>query len=305
MCGIAGLMTKGSGCPVAPTLASMLQALGRRGPDSTGVSLYGAPFEGDLLLSVWAGEAGGESARAAVLGAVEGFATVKSEAYQEGYFRVGIVAEDATPDTLGKLTYAIGDSSPGVLVFSIGRSLALTKQTCDARTLFERYGLGAHDYTHGVGHTRMATESRVDVAHAHPFWARPFPDITVVHNGHLTNYYKHRRIFEMRGYRFETDNDTEFLAIYLAEKLAGGASLDEAVRSSIDDLDGSFSYLVSTHEGFGVARDRFGTKPCVIAETDGWVAAASEELALYEAFGDESRIHAVELPAGHTRAWTK
>src|ERR671922_293303 len=127
MCGIAGLMAKGPGCPVAPTLASMLQALRRRGPDSTGVSLYGAPFEGDLLLSVWAGEGGGESARAAVLGAVEGFATVKSEAYEEGYFRVGIVAEDATPDTLGKLTYAIGESSPGVLVFSIGRSLALTK----------------------------------------------------------------------------------------------------------------------------------------------------------------------------------
>jgi glutamate synthase domain-containing protein 1 len=303
MCGIAGLLSTDMARPVAPELAAMLQALGRRGPDSTGVSLYGAPFEGDLLVSVWAGAAGG-SARDRIVAEIERHATVKSEDYREGYFRIGIVGNDLSTEIVRKLTDAVDGCIPGVLVFSIGRRLELIKQIYDARSLFERFGLTQTPLTHAIGHTRMATESRVDVAHAHPFWARPFPDVTVVHNGHITNYHKYRRLYEMRGYRFETDNDTEFLAVYLAERLAQGASLNEAVRSSIDDLDGSFTYLVSTENGFGVARDRFGTKPCVIAEGGGWIAVASEEVALYEAFGDRSRIHAYELPAGQSRAWT-
>jgi glutamate synthase domain-containing protein 1 len=305
MCGITGLLARSADGAVVPTLVAMLQALGRRGPDSTGMSLYGPPLDGDLRVTVWAGDAGGESCRAAVLEAVERFATLRSEHYCDGYFRIGAVAEEDSTDAVAKLTDAIDNCVPGVLVFSVGRSLELLKHTHGARSLYERFELAGATYTHAIGHTRMATESRVDVAHAHPFWARPFPDVTVVHNGHLTNYHKSRRIFEMRGYRFETDNDTEFLAIYLAEKLSRGATLEEAVHSSIDDLDGSFSYLVSTRDGFGVARDRFGTKPCVIAETDEWVAVASEELALYEAFGDTSSIAATELPAGHARAWTR
>ena len=151
----------------------------------------------------------------------------------------------------------------------------------------------------------MATESRVDVNHSHPFWARPFPDVTVVHNGHVTNYYKNRRIYEMRGYTFQTENDTEFVAVYLAEQMAQGKTLDEAVRASIDDLDGSFTYLVSTADGFGVARDRFSTKPCLVAETDDWVAVVSEGIALAGAFGDEAEIHTYELQGGEARAWTR
>jgi glutamate synthase domain-containing protein 1 len=150
----------------------------------------------------------------------------------------------------------------------------------------------------------MATESRVDVNHSHPFWARPFPDVTVVHNGHVTNYYKNRRIYEMRGYTFQTENDTEFVAVYLAEQLSQGLTLDEAVRRSIDDLDGSFTYLVSTADGFGVARDRFSTKPCLVAETDDWVAVVSEGIALAGAFGDEFEIHTYELAGGESRAWS-
>ena len=104
----------------------------------------------------------------------------------------------------------------------------------------------------------MATESRVDVAHAHPFWARPFPDIAVVHNGHITNYYKLRRACEMRGHRFQTENDSEMIAVYIADKLAAGDTLDTALRASIDDLDGTFAYLISTVEGFGLARTSSG-----------------------------------------------
>jgi hypothetical protein len=171
--------------------------------------------------------------------------------------------------------------------------------------IYDRYRLAGKPFTHAVGHVRMATESRVDVAHSHPFWARPFPDVTVVHNGHLTNAHKAKRMYEMRGYRFQTENDTEFLAVFLADRMSQGLALDEAVAASIDDLDGSFTYLVSTKDGFGVARDRFSTKPCLVAETDDWVAVVSEGIALAGAFGDEAEIHTYELPGGQARAWMR
>ena len=190
-------------------------------------------------------------------------------------------------------------------VFSLGHRLEILKHTSDARTMYDTWSLGGIPFTHAIGHVRMATESRVDVNHSHPFWARPFADVTVVHNGHVTNYYKNRRLYEMRGYSFQTENDTEFVAVYLAEQMAHGLTLEEAVEKSIDDLDGSFTYLVSTADGFGVARDRFSTKPCLVAETDDWVAVVSEGIALAGAFGDETEIHTYELAGGEARAWTR
>lgn len=304
MCGIAGFLAKREGVSVAESLVGMLQALRSRGPDSTGLSLYGAPYEGELLASIWAGDDGGFGARDRVLEAVDRHGRVVSDAFTEGYFRVGLVPEDGSPSGLRALAEEVERSAPGVRVFSLGEKLELIKYTADARTMLERWQLGGTPLTHGIGHVRMATESRVDVNHSHPFWARPFPDVTVVHNGHVTNYYKNRRIYEMRGYAFQTENDTEFVAVYLAEQMVRGLSLDEAVRRSIDDLDGSFTYLVSTADGFGVARDRFSTKPCLVAETDDWVAVVSEGIALAGAFGDEVEIHTYELAGGEALAWS-
>jgi glutamate synthase domain-containing protein 1 len=304
MCGIAGFLAKKEGVPVAESLVGMLQALRGRGPDSTGLSLYGAPHEGELVAEIWADDDGGASARQAILEAIDRHGRVESVDFHEGYFRLGFTPEDASPSGLRALAGEVERTSPGVRVFSIGRKLEILKYTADARTMYERWRLGGIPFTHGIGHARMATESRVDVNHSHPFWARPFPDVTVVHNGHVTNYHKNRRIYEMRGYTFQTENDTEFVAVYLAEQLARGLTLDEAVRQSIDDLDGSFTYLVSTADGFGVARDRFSTKPCLVAETDDWVAVVSEGIALAGAFGDDVEIHAHELPGGEARAWT-
>jgi glutamate synthase domain-containing protein 1 len=305
MCGIAGFLAKRDGVDVAATLTAMLAALRGRGPDSTGMSLYGAPFQGDLVASAWAGEAGGESTRAAVSGGVSeaGF-ELADQRYRDGYWRLGLARNGGDGD-IGALADAIERSAPGVRVFSVGTSLELLKHTSDARELAERFGVLGSTYSHAIGHARMATESRVDVNHSHPFWARPFPDVTVVHNGHVTNYYKNRRLFEMRGHRFQTGNDTEFVAVYLADRMAAGVPLDEAVRDSIDDLDGSFTYLVSTAEGFGVARDRFSTKPCLVAETDDWVAVVSEGIALAEAFGDGADFDTYELAGGEARAWTR
>ena len=305
MCGIAGFLAKRDGVPVAESLVGMLQALHGRGPDSTGLSLYGAPHEGELVAEIWAGDDGGASARQAILEAIDRHGTVESVDYHEGYFRIGLTPEDAEPQGLRALAEDVERSSPGVRVFSLGRSLEILKYTSDARTMYEQFRLGGIPFTHGIGHARMATESRVDVNHSHPFWARPFADVTVVHNGHVTNYYKNRRIYEMRGYTFQTENDTEFVAVYLAEQLSKGLTLDEAVERSIDELDGSFTYLVSTADGFGVARDRFSTKPCLVAETDDWVAVVSEGIALAGAFGDETEIRTYELAGGESRAWTR
>lgn len=305
MCGIAGFLAKREGVPVAESLTGMLQALYGRGPDSTGLSLYGAPHDGTHVASIWAGDNGGVAARDRVLDAIDRHARVDADSYHEGYFRIGFTPEDPTTAGLRAIAEAVERESPGVRVFSLGETLEVIKYTADARTLYERWSLGDIPFTHAIGHVRMATESRVDVNHSHPFWARPFPDVTVVHNGHVTNYHKNRRIYEMRGYTFQTENDTEFVAVYLAEQLANGLPLDEAVRRSIDDLDGSFTYLVSTSEGFGVARDRFSTKPCLVAETEDWVAVVSEGIALAGAFGDEREIHTYELRGGEARAWTR
>ncbi len=305
MCGIAGFLAKREGVPVAETLTGMLQALYGRGPDSTGLSLYGSPHAGTHVASIWAGDDGGIASRDAVLGALDRHGRVEADHYHEGYFRIGFTPEDESPAGLRALADEVERAAPGVRVFSLGRSLEVIKYTADARTLHDRWSLGTPPFTHGIGHVRMATESRVDVNHSHPFWARPFPDVTVVHNGHVTNYHKNRRIYEQRGYTFQTENDTEFVAIYLAEQMAHGLTLDEAVRKSIDDLDGSFTYLVSTKEGFGVARDRFSTKPCLVAETDDWVAVVSEGIAFTGAFGDEFEVHTHELRGGEARAWTR
>ncbi len=304
MCGIAGFMAKRESVDVAASLTAMLQALRGRGPDSTGVSLYGAPYEGNVLASVWAGEAGGESCRDAVLAAAAAVADVHGCEYRAGYLRLGLGMADRSPASLGRAADAIEAAAPGVRVFSMGESLELIKHTSPALELAHAFGLLGTPATHAIGHVRMATESRVDVNHSHPFWARPHPDVTVAHNGHVTNYHKNRRLYEMRGHVFQTGNDTEFVAVYLADKLAAGVSLDDAVRASIDELDGSFTYLVSTADGFGVARDRFATKPCLIAETDDWVAVVSEGIALAGAFGDDVDFAVTELPGGEARAWT-
>src|SRR5260370_1191370 len=128
---------------------------------------------------------------------------------------------------------------------------------------------------HGISHTRLAPESRVDISHSHPFWARPFPDIAVVHNGHITNYHKLRRHFEMKGHRFNTENDSEVIAIYIADIMEQGGTLQYAVRSTITALDGTFTYLVATADSIGYARDKFGTKPLVVTATGEFGAVAS------------------------------
>ena len=177
--------------------------------------------------------------------------------------------------------------TPGVVLHSVGESSEVIKDVGTPVVMDERHQISNLMGTHGVGHVRMATESIVDISHAHPFWAYPFTDITVVHNGQLTNYHGMKREYESRGHHFQTHNDSELIAVYLADKLAEGVELHDALLESLDDLDGTFTYLVSTKDGMGYAKDRWAAKPLVLMETDSVVALASEEVALRSVFTEE------------------
>jgi glutamine phosphoribosylpyrophosphate amidotransferase len=144
----------------------------------------------------------------------------------------------------------------------------------------EQYGLGGFRGTHGIGHTRMATESDVDIRSAHPYWAYPYNDIAVVHNGQITNYWIMRREMERLGHRFMSNCDSELLAVYTANNLEKGATLEDSLKASIKDIDGVFTYVVATENELGMAKDTMAAKPMVLYESDNLVALASEEVAI-------------------------
>ena len=146
----------------------------------------------------------------------------------------------------------------GAEVLSLGHSLEIVKDLGDAETVAADYGLDDFVGTHAIGHARMATESDVDIANAHPYWAYPFPDVAVVHNGQLTNYHQWRRRLERAGHRFQSECDSEIIAVYLAERMAQGDSLEDSMRRSLDELDGVFTYICVTEDALGMAKDELG-----------------------------------------------
>jgi methylamine---glutamate N-methyltransferase subunit A len=300
MCGIVGVFYKGdTPGPVGQVLTEMCDQLFRRGPDSAGVALYGSPVGRGLVVRVDLERADVDSAAREVSEAASTVTSVLGSSTAARSLRL-LVTDDAD----GKLADVIEEWVRGARVFSIGRSMEIVKDLGIAGEISERFGLGAFRGTHGIGHTRMATESRVDIAHSHPFWARPFPDISVVHNGQITNYHKLRRRLEQKGHRFATENDSEVIAVYIADRLEGGDSLDGALRGTIDDLDGTFAYLISTADGIGLARDRFATKPLLYAEDDQKVVLASEEISIRAVFPDPELVPR-ELQAKEVRWWLR
>src|ERR687887_180867 len=163
---------------------------------------------------------------------------------------------------------------------STGHALEIVKDLGDAETVAKQYHLEKIRGTHAIGHVRMATESDVDISGAHPYWAYPFSDVAVVHNGQLTNYHYWRRRLERSGHRFQSERDSEIIAVYLGQRMSEGASLADAMQQSLDDLDGVFTYICVTEDALGVAKDEMAAKPLVLYESDGLVALASEEIAI-------------------------
>jgi glutamate synthase domain-containing protein 1 len=299
MCGIVGFLDKREQeRPVGRVLLDMLQALSCRGPDSAGVALFGPPRPG-WVLRVKLPERGDPGAAAeATLEALRPHAAGLLHQRVGAYLRLE-VGSTADPVELEGLLLA---RLPGAEVVSLGHRLEIIKQVGSPAQLEQTYRVSGLGGSHGIGHTRLSTESRVDLSHSQPFWAHGVPDLATVHNGHITNYHKLRRRYEQRGYRFGTENDSEVIGVYLRDRLAAGLSLEDALRSSLDDFDGSFSYLAAWGDGLAYVKDRYGFKPLVVAETDDFVAIATEEVALRQALGRD--FVAREPPPGTMTVWS-
>jgi glutamate synthase domain-containing protein 1 len=283
MCGIIGFLDKRGGYdrPVGHTLLTMLQALSCRGPDSAGVALLGPPQPYWVLQLKLPEQGEPAGVSNLILEVVTEIAPVIRHERVGAYLRLE-VERTAEPAALEDRLVA---GVPGTEVVSLGHRLEIVKQVGSPTQLEQTYGIARRLGSHGLGHTRLSTESRVDLSHSQPFWAHGVPDLATVHNGHITNYHKLRRRYEQRGYRFDTDNDSEVIGVYLRDRLAAGLSLTDALRSSLDDFDGSFSYLAAGGDCLAYVKDRYGFKPLMVAETDDFVALATEEIALRQALG--------------------
>ena len=302
MCGVSGILYKkatNSGfAPVGEDLVKMLESMTHRGKDSSGIAVVGEDLAGDLVIRIWTDDAGQASdvlsrAEDAV---VRSGGVVGSKQSSGQFFRLVVNYEGEVADLAQALL-----NTPGVALHSIGETSEVVKDVGTPAVMNNKHLLSRLTGTHGIGHVRMATESRVDVNHAHPFWAYPFPDVTVVHNGQLTNYHKLKRMYEDQGHHFQTGNDSELIAVYLADKLAQGEPLNLALQDSLDDLDGTFTYLVSTRNGLGYAKDQWSAKPLVTMETDDIIAIASEEVALRSVFSQE--IDRLEPQKSEVMTW--
>jgi glutamate synthase domain-containing protein 1 len=284
MCAIAGILIKNGkrGIPNMTTgqaLTAMLDATLHRGPDSTGWALYHEPQDGRLRMRF--------------------FLTGKrSLEAQTAHIRRQLAAQQVevlTAKTIG-CTYAVTVAFRGdiptltraleasVQLASIGSSLDIIKDVGQPVDLAAKYGIAGFDGRHGIAHIRLATESGVHPHTAHPFWACGFSDVATVHNGQITNYWIMRRRLERKGMRFQTENDTELIAVYLAYQMSCGISLETALNSSLEDLDGTFSYLVATKDAIGYAKDKLAAKPMVKYENDDLIAISSEEVGLNRLF---------------------
>jgi glutamine phosphoribosylpyrophosphate amidotransferase len=282
MCGIVGFLDRTEGAPAGRVVLTMLRALACRGPDSAGVAVLGDEPAGDDGDGGWTARLAFDPAEAPPLGRLAPLGRVTAcEQPRPGSLRLRFVpGEGVTPDDVEA---ALGARRGGLEVLSLGARLDLVKQVGSPDALEATYGVSSWRGPVAIGHTRMSTESRIDLSHSQPFWAHGVPDLATVHNGHVTNYHLLRRRYEQQGVTFYTDNDSEVIGVYLRDRLSSGRTLPEALADSVRDLDGAFNYLVVSPEGLGVVRDRFGFKPLVVAETAGFVAAATEEQALRRA----------------------
>ena len=309
MCGIAGLIHRGKSSDVGAEMTSMLQSLKHRGPDSTGFALYGNPTQGQYVMRFKVAEQ--EDMK-------EGFDIHQQviERQQEVDKRleslgVDVKSRDQATEYSHRYTFSYdGDMRKladyvedieGAEILSIGEGLELIKDLGDATTVSDQYGLSGFQGTHAIGHTRMATESDVDIRSAHPYWAYPFNDVSVVHNGQLTNYWTFRREMERRGHRFMSNCDSELIAVYIADRMSAGDDLEEAMKRSVNELDGVFTYLVATSDQLGMAKDVMAAKPMVLYESDDFVGLASEEVSIRSIFPNE--IYTFDPYEGEVRVW--
>ncbi|MBM3487881.1 MAG: glutamine amidotransferase [Alphaproteobacteria bacterium] len=285
MCGIVGLFLKDRRLePVLGAhLATMLATMCDRGPDSAGFAVYGDAASGAIKLTLRAPD--GDTDFAALAARLGKTAGVSIAARRHDSHAILTLPADAE----GRVRAALAETAPEITVVGSGRRMEIYKEVGRPDAVAARFGLASMTGSHGIGHTRMATESAVTTDGAHPYTTGR--DQCLVHNGSLSNHNALRRELIREGLTFETENDTEVAAGYLSAKLRAGLSLGAALEHSLADLDGFYTFVVGTENGFGVLRDPIACKPAIMAETDAYVAFGSEYRVLVDLPGiDKARV---------------
>jgi glutamate synthase domain-containing protein 1 len=298
MCGIAGLFGKSDSIEerLGAHLSAMLVQLADRGPDSAGVAFYRDPAPaGTCKVSLFSPdpeirwrELAGELAEA--FGAEVGPEVRASHA-------LFVVPGDGP-----QIAAWIAEHHPELRLMSVGERIEIYKEAIDPREFVERFELAGISASHALGHTRMATESRVTTEHSHPFSTGL--DLCLVHNGSLSNHNRLRRMLRHQGIEFQTDNDSEVAAGYLTWRLSEGDDIERALERCLADLDGFYTFAVGTADGFAVLRDPIACKPAVLAETEDWVAMASEYRAIAVLPGAE-QAEVWEPEPGRVYSWDR
>ncbi|GAB5468971.1 MAG: glutamine amidotransferase family protein [Rhodospirillales bacterium] len=296
MCGIVGLYAKQAAfeTKLGAHLAAMLVEMSDRGPDSAGVALYrdpAAPGATKLVLHASEGEVDWPELTAA-LGTALG---ATAELTLRGTHAVVTVTA-----ALPALRAWLEAHYPQIRLVSAGEAIEIFKEKGHPREVVRHFGLETLSGSHGLGHTRMATESAVTTEHSHPFSTGR--DLCLVHNGSLSNHNRLRAKLRKAGVEIQTDNDSEVAAGYLAWRLAEGDGLEEALERAMGELDGFYTFAVGSKQGFAVLRDPIACKHAVLAETDDWVAMATEYRAIASLPGaDQAEIW--EPRPGQVYAW--
>ena len=282
MCGIVGLFLKDSALEpqLGALLTDMLVTMTDRGPDSAGIAIYGGAEAGKWTITVQSANPDAD------------FATLEADLAAALDAPVGMTIKDThavlklDADKADAARAALKSLRPDLRIMSAGESIEIFKEVGLPADVAARFEVSKMSGSHGIGHTRMATESAITTMGAHPFSTGP--DQCLVHNGSLSNHNSLRRRLIREGMTFETENDSEVAAAYLSWKMANGADLGAALEASLDDLDGFYTFVVGTKDGFGVLRDPIACKPAVMAETDQYVAFGSEYRAMVNLPGIET-----------------
>ena len=282
MCGIVGLFLKDKSLEskLGEMLTDMLITMTDRGPDSAGIAIYGQNSQGTAKLTVQSDASeeafeGLDARLTDMLGAPVSMSVKDTHAVLE-----------MPADKIESARSALSEMDGNIRVMSMGDIIEIYKGVGLPKDVAARFEIAQMSGSHGIGHTRMATESAVTTMGAHPF--NTGSDQCLVHNGPLSNPNSLRRKLRREGVRIDTENDSEVAAAYLTWKMQNGATLGEALEDSLDDLDGFFTFVVGTKDGFGVVRDPIACKPAVMAETDDYVAFGSEYRALVNLPGIEN-----------------
>ena len=285
MCGIVGLFLKDASLEpkLGELLSAMMITMSDRGPDSAGIALYGNKQPNLLKLTLQSPTPDQD------FDGLDHLVSERtgSEVTMERRDTHGVLF--VTSELLPEVRKALGDLRPSIRLMSTGESIEIYKEVGHPAGVVNRFQLEKMTGTHGIGHTRMATESIVNTLGAHPFSTGI--DQCLVHNGSLSNHNSLRRRLIREGVHFETENDSEVAAAYLTHRMSSGATLTQALESGLKDLDGFYTFVIGTRDGFGVMRDPIACKPAVMAETDRYVAFGSEYRALVNLPGvDGARI---------------